>query len=89
VLALQTRYVRFWFLTFYLNIFMDIWFQIRIEHRILNIINTLMAVIILIFKKFTPRYKKKPGLIGQSERELFFGLNIFKINMIKAFILEL
>jgi hypothetical protein len=40
--------------------FLDIWFQTRIEHQILNNPNTWMAIIIFILKKFTPKTYSRP-----------------------------
>jgi hypothetical protein len=46
--------------TFNLNIFLDIWFRIQIEHQILNKMNTQMAIIIFISTKHRPKYSKNP-----------------------------
>jgi hypothetical protein len=46
--------------TLNLNIFLDIWFPIRIEYQILNKMNTRMAIIIFISKKYRPKYSKTP-----------------------------
>jgi hypothetical protein len=68
---------------------LDIWLQIRIEHQILNKMNTWMALIIFVLKKIQTKNLFSTGRTGQTGFFEHFGLYFFEINLmaIRVFIL--
>jgi hypothetical protein len=70
--------------TFNLNIFLNIWFQIRIENQILNKMNTWMAIFIFVLKKIQTKNQFPTSRIGQTGFFEYFGLYFFEINIMMA-----